>query len=146
MRNLYLESLGISKQSLSTLLRFRGFLWIFIGSSLSVENIEISLYAQARQSLLVLTQGNIYNRLRFLNKYLMFLEELNDLFRENWSSEISDFRVSSFLKTVPGCRVSRHFQNKDRSNVYKLTKIGTVRILSLQSVVLKEDQDVMNVC
>ena len=76
----------------------------------------------------------------------MFLEELNDLFRENWSSEISDFRVSSFLKTVPGCRVSRHFQNKDRSNVYKLTKIGTVRILSLQSVVLKEDQDVMNVC
>ena len=36
---------------------------------LSVENIEISLYAQARQSLLLLTQGNIYNRLRFLNKY-----------------------------------------------------------------------------
>ena len=29
--------------------------------------------------------GNIYNRLRFLNKYLMFLEELNELFRENWS-------------------------------------------------------------
>ena len=38
------------------------------------------------RSLLVLTQGNIiYNRLRFLNKYLMFLEELNELFRENWS-------------------------------------------------------------
>ena len=52
---------------------------------LSVENIEISLYAQAWQSLLLLTQGNIYNRLRFLNKYLMFLEELNKLFRENWS-------------------------------------------------------------
>ena len=47
-----------------------------------VENIEISLYAQARQSLLLLTQGNIYNRLRFLNKYLMFLDELNELFRE----------------------------------------------------------------
>ena len=29
--------------------------------------------------------GNIYNRLRFLNKYLMFLEELKELFRENWS-------------------------------------------------------------
>ena len=98
IRNLYLESLGISKQSLNTLLRFRGFLWIFIGSSLSdyflsVENIEISLYAQARQSLLVLTQGNIYNRLRFLNKYLMFLEELNDLFRENWSK----FLTSGYL-------------------------------------------------
>ena len=51
----------------------------------SVENIEISRYAQARQSLLLLTQGNIYNRLRFLNKYLMFLEQLNKLFRENWS-------------------------------------------------------------
>ena len=54
---------------------------------LSVENIEISLYAQARQSLnsILLTQGNIYNRLTFLNKYLMFLEELNEPFRENWS-------------------------------------------------------------
>ena len=53
----------------------------------SVESIEISLYAQARQSLLVLTQGNIliYNRFGFLNKYLMFLEELNELFGENWS-------------------------------------------------------------
>ena len=52
---------------------------------LSVENIEISRYVQARQSLLLLTQGNIYNRFRFLNKYLMFLEQLNKLFRENWS-------------------------------------------------------------
>ena len=52
---------------------------------LSVKNIEISLYAQARQSVLLLTQGNIYNRLTFLNKYLMFLEELNELFQENWS-------------------------------------------------------------
>ena len=52
---------------------------------LSVENIEISLYAQARQSLLLLTQGKIYNRLTFLNKYIMFLEELDELFRENWS-------------------------------------------------------------
>ena len=52
---------------------------------LSVENIEISLYAQAQQPLLLLTHGNIYNRLTFLNKYLMFLEGLNELFRENWS-------------------------------------------------------------
>ena len=74
---------------------------------LSVENVEISLYAQARQSLLLFNQGNIYNRLRFLNKYVMFLEELNELFRENWS-KYSDCRVSSFLITVPGCRVSRH--------------------------------------
>ena len=101
-RNLYLESLGISKQSLNTLLRFRGFLWIFIGSSLSVweleyflsvENIEISLHAQAGHSLLLLTQGNIYNHLRLLNKYLMFLEELNKLFWENWSK----FLTSGYL-------------------------------------------------
>ena len=39
---------------------------------LSVENIEISPYAQARQSPLLLTQGNIYNRSRFLNKYLEY--------------------------------------------------------------------------
>ena len=65
---------------------------------LSVENIEISLYAQARQSLLLLTQGNIYNRLRFLNKYLMFLEELNELFREDWSK----FLTAGYLV------VSRH--------------------------------------
>ena len=50
---------------------------------LNDKNTEISLYAQARQSVLLLTQGNIYNRLRFLNKYLMFLQELNELFREN---------------------------------------------------------------
>ena len=60
---------------------------------LSVENIEISLYAQAQQSLLLLTQGNIYNRLRFLNKYLMFLEELNELFREN----LSKFLTAGYL-------------------------------------------------
>ena len=52
---------------------------------LSVKNVEISLYAQDRQSLLLLTQGNIYNRLTFLNKYLKFLAELNELFGENWS-------------------------------------------------------------
>ena len=52
---------------------------------LSVENIEISLYAQVRQFLLPSTKGNFYNCLRFLNKYLTFLEELNEIFRENWS-------------------------------------------------------------
>ena len=40
-----------------------------------------------------LTQGNIYNRLRFLNKYLMFLEELNKLFQENWSK----FLIAGYL-------------------------------------------------
>ena len=71
---------------------------------LSVENIEISLYAQARQSLLLLTQGNIYNRLRFLNKYLMFLEELKELFRENWSKFLTAGYLKFFVNTsrLPG--------------------------------------------
>ena len=77
---------------------------------LSVENIEISLYAQARQSLLLLTQGNIYDRLRFLNKYLVFLEELNELFGENRSKFLTTGYLRSFLKTVPGCRVYRHVE------------------------------------
>ena len=81
---------------------------------LSVENIEISLYAQARQSLLLLTQGNIYNRLRFLNKYLMFLEELNELFRENWSKFLTavylvfwkQFPAAGYLDTA----IKKHFR------------------------------------
>ena len=79
------------------------------------------------RSLLLLTQGNIYNRLRFLNKYLMFLEELNELFQENWS-KISDCRVSSFLKTVLGCWASRHGVNKilvDSKESFQLFELGT---------------------
>ena len=47
------------------------------------------IYAQSRQSPIFLTQGNTYNSLRFLNKYLMFLKELNELFRENCSKFLS---------------------------------------------------------
>ena len=56
---------------------------------LSVENIEISLYCPSSTCTVASTsnprQYNIYNRLRFLNKYLMFLEEMNELFGGNWS-------------------------------------------------------------
>ena len=61
---------------------------------LSVENIEISLYAQARQSPMLLSQGNIYNCLRFLNKYLVFIKELNELFRENCSKFLTAGRLA----------------------------------------------------
>ena len=84
---------------------------------LSVENIEISLYAQAWQSLLLLTQGNIYNRLRFLNKYLMFLEKLNKLFRENWSKFLTagylvfwkQFPAAGYLDTALKLRTQERF-------------------------------------
>ena len=84
--------------------------WVSVSEleySLSVENIQISLYAHARQSLLLLTHGNIYNRLRFLNKYLMLLEELNELFPENCSKFLNAGYLV-FWKKVPGCSVSRH--------------------------------------
>ena len=84
---------------------------------LSVENIEISRYAQARQSLLLLTQGNIYNCLRFLNKYLMFLEELNELFRENWSK----FLTAGYL---------------DTSNKIRLYVIAKMRNSTCQKILL----------
>ena len=37
----------------------------------------------------------------------MFLEELNELFRENWSKFLTAGYLV-FLQTLPGCRVSRH--------------------------------------
>ena len=44
----------------------------------------------------------------FLNKDLQFKEGSREFFRGN-SSVISDCRVWSILKTLPGCRVSRHY-------------------------------------
>ena len=46
----------------------------------------------------------------FLNKDLQFKEGSSEFFRGN-SSVISDCRVWSILKTLPGCRVSRHYVN-----------------------------------
>ena len=51
------------------------------------------------------------NLTRFLKKYLIFLEELSELFGENWSKFLTA-GVSSFLKALPGCRVSRHNEFK----------------------------------
>ena len=139
IRNLYLESLNICEQTLYTLVRFRWkFLWIFIGSwlsvseleyFLSVENIEISLYAQARQSLLLLTQGNIYNCLRFLNKYLMFLEELNELFRENWSK----FLTAGYLVFWKQFAAAGYL---DTSNKIRLYVIAKMRNSTCQKILL----------
>ena len=67
--------------------------------------------AVPEQSLLLLTQGNIYNRWRFLNKYLMFLEELNELFRENWSKfPTSGYLV--FLKQFPAAGYPDTFKHQ----------------------------------
>ena len=77
---------------------------------LSVKNIEISLYVQAQQSLLLLTQGNIYNRSLEISKQISYV--LRGIKRAIWRKliKIFDCRVSSFLKALPGCRVSRHVE------------------------------------
>ena len=62
---------------------------------------------KARRLPLLQAQSSIWNRLSLLNNFLMFLHKFNEIFRVNWW-RISDCRVSSFLKTFPGCRVSRH--------------------------------------
>ena len=106
---------------------------------LSVENIEISLYAQARQSLLRLTQGNIYDRLRFLNKYLMFLVELNELSGENRSKFLTtgylvfwkQFPAAGYLDTSLYLNVLR-FVSLVGGVLEKIWKDITYRIL-LQS-------------
>ena len=66
----------------------------------SVETINISLYALARQLPLCQAQKSVWNRLIFLNIFLMLLHKLNEIFRANWTW-ISDCRASSILKRVP---------------------------------------------
>ena len=116
-RNLYLESLGISKQSLNTLLRFRGFLWIFIGSSLSVWELEYFLCRKHWDFTLCpiasSTAASTFNPRQYLLSFET-AKQISYVVRGIKQAiprklvKISDFRVSSFLKTVPGCRVSRH--------------------------------------
>ena len=87
---------------------------IFIGSWLSVwelylivKHMEISLYAQTQQSLLLLTQGNIYTSLEISKQISCVLRGIKRAIPRKLV-KISHCRVSSFLKTVPSCRVSRH--------------------------------------
>ena len=77
---------------------------------LSVKNIEISLYAQARQS-----QPSTFNPRQYLQsleipKQISYV--LTGIKIMSYSEKIgqnSDCQVSSFCKTVPSCQVSRHF-------------------------------------
>ena len=66
----------------------------------SVETMTISLYAQARRLPLLPAQSSVWDRLSFLNNFLVFLHKLPEVFRVNWTW-ISDCRASSILKTVP---------------------------------------------
>ena len=70
--------------------------------------IKISLYAQAWQLPLLQAQSSVWNRLVFLNNFLMLLHKLNEIFRANWTW-ISDCRASSILKTVPVSQDSKEY-------------------------------------
>ena len=74
---------------------------------LIVKHIEISLYAQTQQSLLLLTQGNIYTSLEISKQISCVLRGIKRGIPRKLV-KISHCRVSSFLKTVPSFRVSRH--------------------------------------
>ena len=85
--------------------------WTFVGRDahrLVSKLIKISLYAQARQLPRLQAQSSVWNRLIFLNNYLMLLHKLNEIFRANWTW-ISDCRASSILKTVPVSQDSKEY-------------------------------------
>ena len=114
---------------------------------LSVENIEISLYAQARQSLLLLTQGSIYNRLWFLNKYLKFLEELNELFWEDWSKFLTagylvfwkQFPAAGYLDTSYNAFFITLYGGNIKLSIYTETNIHSLLCSQLPGFVLQEN-------
>ena len=72
IRNLYLEPLGI----FWTNTKYSGEVSLIISADIHRELIQCVktwiFSAHAWQSVLLLTQGNIYKRLRFINKYLVF--------------------------------------------------------------------------
>ena len=72
---------------------------------LSVENIEISCPSSRVASTFNPRQ---YLQSLEISKQISYV--LRGIKRAIWRKlvKISDYRVSSFLKTVPGCRVSRH--------------------------------------
>ena len=74
----------------------------------SVESMKISLYAQARRLPLLQAQSSVWNRLSFLNNFLMFLHKFFEIFCVNWTW-ISDYWASSILKTVPVRQDSKEY-------------------------------------
>ena len=93
--------------------------------------IKISLYAQAWQLPLLQAQSSVWNRLVFLNNFLMLLHKLNEIFRANWTW-ISDCRASSILKTVPVSQNSK-MQNASLENMFT-----PIRNLYLESLGISE--------
>ena len=97
IEDIYFESLGISEQASNApeavLLMFsedilRELTKCVTNIFLSVDIIkykhsDFTLYAQVRHLHLFQSQGNFWNRLSFVNKYLMLFEEINEKFQEN---------------------------------------------------------------
>ena len=94
--------------------------------------IKISLYAQARQLPLLQAQSSVWNRLSFLNNFLMFLHKFNEIFRVNWWW-ISDCRASSIWKPYPWVKILKNMLNASLENLST-----TIRNLYLESLGISE--------
>ena len=75
---------------------------------LKCQNYQNFTLAQARQLPLLQAQSSVWNRLSFLNNFLMFLHKFNEIFRVNWWW-VADCRASSILKTVPVSQDSKEY-------------------------------------
>ena len=90
--------------------------WLSASRRWGVENNENSKHAQGRRLSLLQTKGNVWNRLRFLKKHFMFLEELNRTIRGNGIN----LRLSCIYLA---CEAQTYF----RSSLLSLRKLTTTR-------------------
>ena len=116
--DLYLESLGISEQ---TLLLWWGFVDKFCGYSLRVDSVCQNLnifYVSINWDFTLCPSSTVTSTFNPIRQYLQLLEIFKQIsgvprgIKQAISRKlvnISDCRVSSFLKTVPGFQLSRHY-------------------------------------
>ena len=90
--------------------------WLSASRRWDVENYENSQNAQGRRLSRLETKGNVWNRLRFLKKHFMFLEELNRTIRGNGIN----LRLSCIYLA---CEAQTYF----RSSLLSLRKLTTTR-------------------
>ena len=92
--------------------------------------MKTSLYAQARQLPLLKAQSSVWNRLVFLNNYLMLLHKLNEiLFRANWTWISDRLRHLVFWKPYLWVKILKNMQNASLENLST-----TIRNLYLEAL------------
>ena len=111
--------------------------WLSASRRWGVENNENSQNARGRRLSLPQTKGNDWNRLRFLKKHFMFLEELNWTIRENGIN----LRLSSIYLFQNIFRLPDHCHKTPRtslsfriSSIYLVTQTTFQGSLSLSHI------------